>query len=176
MIPVQQTISASGWDSKLPGDCVRACYASILERPIEEVPHFVAGEVRHEDGSPMDWYSGVNEWLRREGYLFRIWHHTYYKHVDCQIAWRAERDASGIRNESRDMLWIYDARDQAPWYRGYWIASVISENFPGATHAVVMLNGDVVHDPSPLPRQTPYKFVGETRFVVEDPVVARRAA
>lgn len=169
MIPVTQTISASGWDSDLPGDCVRACYASVLERSIDEVPHFVAGEVLDDEGRKLDWHSGVNVWLQREGYLFQIEHRSYFKNVDCQMAWRSERDAAGIDNSVRDMLWMYDVKDEPPWHMGYWIASVISENFPGATHAVVMSGNDVVHDPSPRPRRTPYKFVGETRFVVHDP-------
>lgn len=173
MIPVMQTISASGWDSDLPGDCVRACYASILERTISEVPHFVAGEVLADDGSKTDWLSGVNLWLRRQGYLFRAEHRSYFKDVECQIAWRRERDAAGIDSSTRDILWMYDARDQAPYYPGHWIATVISENFPGATHAVVMQGNTVAHDPSPKPRRTPYKFVGETRFVVEDPATCR---
>ena len=73
------------------------------------------------------------------------------------------------------------------WPAGWWMASVLSENIEGATHAVVMrgtgqtCGGDewmaVAHDPSPHPRRTPYVFVGGMRFVALDPAaIARRAA
>lgn len=72
------------------------------------------------------------------------------------------------------------------WPSGWWIASVLSENFEGATHAVVMrgagqaCGGDgwmgVAHDPSPHPRRTPYVFVGGMRFAALDPGQIARAA
>lgn len=37
----------------------------------------------------------------------------------------------------------------ACWRSGYWIASVPSKNFPGTSHAIVMLGSSVFHDPSP---------------------------
>lgn len=40
MKPVDQEY-LSGNDKNIPGDCVRACVASILELPREKVPHFV---------------------------------------------------------------------------------------------------------------------------------------
>jgi hypothetical protein len=69
------------------------------------------------------------------------------------------------------------------WPSGWWMATVDSENFPGARHAVVMRglyvhdDGDphvVAHDPSPRPRQTPYLFYGACWFVARDPAVVRR--
>lgn len=175
MKPVTQLISNDGRDGKLPGDCVRACYASILERDIETVPHFVAGEVKSDDGKPMDWHSGVNVWLKREGYLFQIQHRSYFKHTDIIRAIRKERDHAGIDDrDGRDCLWMYDPSEEAHYHPGYWIASVISENFKGGTHAIVMSGAGVVHDPSPHPRRTPYMFVGETTFIVDDPALCRK--
>lgn len=175
MKPVTQLISNDGRDGKLPGDCVRACYASILERPIETVPHFVAGEVKNDDGTAVDWHSGVNIWLKREGYLFQIQHRGFFKHTDIIKAYRKERDAAGIEDrDGRDSLWMYDATEHAPYHPGHWIASVISENFIGATHAIVMYGAGVAHDPSPHPRRTPYLYVGETTFVIHDPVACRK--
>lgn len=83
----------------------------------------------------------------------------------------------------------YDSHPAAarpPRYpRGWWIASVESELFPGSQHAVVMrgieLDTDeppwrVAWDPSPRPRTTPYVFRGATWFVALDPAaIARRA-
>lgn len=170
MIPVMQRIVASGWDGDVPGDCVKCCIASILERAYEDVPHFVAGEVKHEDGTRMDWHGGLRHWMKTQGFGCVPEHRTYFKESDCLQAWRKERDAAGIRDTTgRDSLWMYDAKDQPPWHQGYWVASVISENFPGATHAIVMRGSDVVLDPSSKPRRTPYKFVGEMVFVVPDP-------
>jgi hypothetical protein len=198
VIPVVQRICASGWGvgadgvRQVPGDCVKACIASILELPYEDVPHFVAGEVINPnlavDGTPhpngpfvMDWYSGLRHWMAQRGYTCTPTHRSYYKDVDCQIAWRRERDAAGIESSMCDTLWLYDARAEAPYHEGYWIASVISENIEGCTHAIVMNGNTVVHDPSQFPRRTPYLFVGEMLFVAQDPAVcctarvARRA-
>lgn len=186
MIPVMQRIVASGWNSpgEVPGDCVKCCVASILELPYEDVPHFVAGEVINpnvcEDGTPhpdgplkMDWYSGLRYWMKQRGYTCLAVHRSYYHYVDVQRAWRKERDAAGAPNTPRDMLWIYDATEHPSWHEGYGIASVISENYAGATHAVVMRGNEVVHDPSTRPRRTPYKFVGEMTFVAADPARCR---
>jgi hypothetical protein len=179
MKPVPQRIVASGYDGGLPGDCVKCCVASILELPYEDVPHFVAGEVINpnlcEDGTPhpdgpfkMDWYGGLRLWMKERGYTVMPVHRTYFKDVDCQMAWRKERDAAGIDNSSRDCLWMYDARDQAPYHKGFWIASVISENFAGSTHAIVMQGNTVAFDPSTKSRRTPYQYVGEMTFVAQD--------
>lgn len=184
MIPVQQRIVASGMaEGAVPGDCVKCCIASILDLPYEDVPHFVAGEVVNpnlcEDGTPhpdgpfkMDWYSGLRYWMKQRGYTVIPVHRSYFKDVDCQIAWRKEADATG-RYKFGQTLWMYDARDQAPWHEGYWIASVISENFVGSTHAIVMQGSQVVFDPSTKPRRTPYQYVGEMTFVAPDPAVTR---
>ena len=176
MIPVFQSICRSGWDDGLPGDCVRACVASIFERPLLEVPHFVAGEVLNDEGKPCDWLSGLNLWLRREGYACRAAHRSFFKEVDCMMAWRKAREDVGIENsDPKDMLWLYDATEQPPYNYGYWIASVISENFAGATHAIVMEGGRPAHDPSPHGRRTAYQYVGEMLFYAEDLPRCRRA-
>ena len=78
MIPVAQRIHAAGGDGVIPGDCVKCCVASILELPYEDVPHFVAREVRNAEGSPLEWETGLNHWLRERGYplYFMTWRHT----------------------------------------------------------------------------------------------------
>lgn len=114
---------------------------------------------------------------------------------------RAEDVPHFVANESRwfrDLLeWLrpmsltvehasHAPTDSPPyWPAGWWIATVLSENFEGATHAVVMRGtfsgGDenwmrVAHDPSPHPRRTPYVFVGRYSFVTLDAAaIARRA-
>ncbi len=53
MIPVDQTILATkpngDNDDDVPGDCYRACIASWLELPIDEVPHFILKETWWDD-------------------------------------------------------------------------------------------------------------------------------
>lgn len=67
------------------------------------------------------------------------------------------------------MTLTYRARPFPDRVEGYWIASVISENFEDSTHAIVMLNDQVAFDPSTSPRRTPYEFIGGECFVATDP-------
>lgn len=51
------------------GDCVRACTASILDLPLEEVPHFV------KDTPGPDWYPQWEKFMRehgREVFMFNV--------------------------------------------------------------------------------------------------------
>jgi len=162
MIPVVQRISAAGAASgQPPGDCVKCCVASVLELAYEDVPHFVAREVLipqlGAEPYAADWYTGLNYWLRTAGWALQARHTSYYK--------------DPLPREYSDTFEIYEPHNspRAGKHDGYWIASVISENFERATHAIVMLGRDVVHDPSMLPRRTPYRFVGEMHFVATAP-------
>jgi hypothetical protein len=169
VIPVVQRICASGGASgQPPGDCVKCCVASVLELSYEAVPHFVAGEVLIPQlgAEPYiaDWYTGLNYWLRTNGWALQARHTSYYKNP-------APREYS-------TQVDLYEQRERPNGecrHAGYWIASVISENFEGSTHAVVMLDGEVAHDPSMAPRRTPYRFVGEMIFVATDPARCHRA-
>jgi hypothetical protein len=178
VIPVPQRISAPGTpgDPRVPGDCVKCCVASILELPYEAVPHFVAGEwlvaPRAANGKiagppeRVDWLSALNDWLRETGRALCATQTLYYKHplprgpVDSVLDWYESYDAP---------------RSWSPG-QGWWMASVISENFERSTHAIVMRDGDVAFDPSPKPRRTPYRFVGETHFIATEPALCRPAA
>lgn len=178
MIPVAQRISAPGTElgARVPGDCVKCCVASILELPYEAVPHFVAGEwlvaPRATDGviagppERVDWFTALNDWLRETGWALRASQTLYYKSplprgpVESVFDWYEQYDAPRVWSPGQ----------------GWWIASVISENFERSTHAVVMLDGVVAFDPSPKPRRTPYQFVGETHFIATDPARYRAAA
>lgn len=157
----------------MPGDCVKCCVASVLELSYEAVPHFVAGEwlvaPRATDGAVagpperVDWFTALNDWLRSTGWALRATSASYYKHPLPR----------GPVENVFDWYDPYDApRSWSPG-QGWWIANVISENFERSTHAVVMLDGDVVFDPSTKPRRTPYRFVGETHFIATDPAGCR---
>ena len=58
---VYQTLFGEG------GDCFRACVAAILEKPIEDVPHFMAG---HKSGQvwTQDEWDVVRAWCEKNGY------------------------------------------------------------------------------------------------------------
>jgi hypothetical protein len=174
MIPVVQRISASGGDSTLPGDCVKCCVASIFDLPYEAVPHFVAREVKGADGEPLNWDLGLNHWLRESGYplYFKDWRN---RKTGTEV--RAERERLGLKpGESMPANLMYRASEHPDECDGYWIASVISENFENSTHAIVMLDRRVAFDPSPHPRRTPYAFIGWGIFVATDPVLCRARA
>lgn len=167
MIPVVQRICASGGASgQPPGDCVKCCVASVLELAYEVVPHFVACEVLiprlGSEPYAADWYTGLNYWLRTNGWALQARHTSYYKNP--------------IPREYSAELELYEQleRPKLGRHAGYWIASVVSENFEGSTHAVVMLDGEVAFDPSMLPRRTPYRFVGEMSFVATNPARCHR--
>ena len=61
MKPVDQTILHDPENGK-HGDCMRACVASVLELPIEEVPHFT-------DGDREDWIKGYLRFLHDHEWL-----------------------------------------------------------------------------------------------------------
>lgn len=170
MIPVLQRIVSPGTgladDTHIPGDCVKCCVASVLELPYDDVPHFVAHEVLVPDAAGalqrVDWLTGLNHWLCTSGWALRATQTTYYK---SPLPRRVESEF--------DLYDPYDSPRSWSAGQGYWIASVISENFERRTHAVVMLDGAVAFDPSPRPRRTPYQFVGETHFVATRPELCR---
>ena len=48
------------------GDCVRACIASVLDLPREEVPHFLLKP----DGTPCEaWWLQFHRWCRERGFF-----------------------------------------------------------------------------------------------------------
>lgn len=56
MIPVNQTIYGDGENGASVGNCWQACVASLLEMPLEEVPHFVLLS---------DWYESTCYFVRK---------------------------------------------------------------------------------------------------------------
>jgi hypothetical protein len=58
MIPISQTILSS---EGVVGNCFQCCVASVLELPLEEVPHFCK-----EDSWPLNFH----EWLNSRGYFW----------------------------------------------------------------------------------------------------------
>lgn len=60
MIPHTQTIFVDD-PRGIPGDCMRTAVASLLDMPVEAVPHFVLFE------EPGVWFEAFNLWLRGRG-------------------------------------------------------------------------------------------------------------
>lgn len=60
MIRHTQTIFA-GDPRGIPGDCLRTAVASLLELPVEAVPHFALFD------APGDWFEVFTMWLRGRG-------------------------------------------------------------------------------------------------------------
>lgn len=66
MIPVDQEFLHDK-EAGVEGDCFRAVVASILERPIAEVPHFA--DLTKGQGAREFW-GAVYEWLEGQGYEY----------------------------------------------------------------------------------------------------------
>lgn len=60
--PVFQTIFGNGIGTEA-GNCMPACLASILEIPLDDIPHFAGNHYE-----PRDFHKAVDEWLRSIGY------------------------------------------------------------------------------------------------------------
>ena len=105
MIPVEQTILHDP-DKGLIGNCLQACIASILNKSIDQVPHFVARK-------KADWFDVMNDWL--------------------------------LQNAGVEAMMISEDSNIAP--SGYAILNGKSPR--GSMHSVVILNGELAHDPHP---------------------------
>lgn len=159
MIPVRQRIV----DAQR-GDCLKACVASVLELPYEDVPHFAVGEwklnpMTGEKPKDVGWSSALNDWLLRGGWPLRVVALYYHR-----------RDLPSLpKGKTRAYLDHFELSDYPRHSQpGYWIASVVSANIPGVTHAVVMLDHQVAFDPSPRQRRVPYAFLASYLFVATD--------
>jgi hypothetical protein len=65
MIPQKQTRQHPN------GDCTRACIASLLELPVENVPDWIdAPDATAETEGYPNWYYRMQQWLSRRGYAF----------------------------------------------------------------------------------------------------------
>lgn len=67
MTPVTQTILDTD-DPARQGNCLQAAIASILDLPLDDVPHFVQ---QHEDGAG-DWLDLTCAWLAERGLVLRL--------------------------------------------------------------------------------------------------------
>lgn len=68
MTPVDMLHFHTEGQAAIPGDCLRACVASLFDMPAEEVPHFVADP----RGEHM-WFRAVNEWAAERGVQYVVY-------------------------------------------------------------------------------------------------------
>lgn len=128
MIPQMATIKGSN------GDCFRACIASILEVPIEQVPHFFNNNVSAEEG-----IRATREWLKSMGYGYEEF----------------AMDGTSPFSELKEFCNAHLSADQ------YFV--LIGTSIRGFNHAVILKDGEIVHDPSADPGHT--VLVGPARML-----------
>jgi hypothetical protein len=73
---VTQTILA-GREDGVPGNCIQAAVASLLDLPIDAVPHFLLWE---------QWNVALAEWLTERGYTIRCRYTTEIPRERCIVA------------------------------------------------------------------------------------------
>lgn len=73
----------------IPGDCMRAAVASLLDLPVEAVPHFALFE------APGTWYPVFEMWLRGQGLAI---HPLAFESIDrpCLAIGMSPRDVDHI--------------------------------------------------------------------------------
>lgn len=136
MKPVDQ-VCLHNPEENVAGDCFRAVIASLLELPIERVPHFSHDYFTNPDKTI--WIERLQDFLAGFGYFY------------IQYSW----------NETSMKKWMEESRISSPIYHEI---CDISPRFPTVCHSVVGCNGVVVHDPHPsklgLPNVTSERVFG----------------
>lgn len=117
MIPVDMTIHHA--PPEKIGNCFQACLASILEMPLEQVPHVYEGEGWVDETGRVG-MRRLQAWLRPLGYL--------YFEIDFEAGW-------------------IDAWADLGYLDCHYVFSGMGDR--GVRHATVALNGRMVHDPHP---------------------------
>lgn len=68
MKPVMQTLFFDPDQQHQRGNCQQAIVASLLELPLEDVPHFVQQDVDHDGIGDWHWWTAQWKWLRLQGW------------------------------------------------------------------------------------------------------------
>jgi hypothetical protein len=121
MIAHTQTIFGNGDAGATPGNCTQAALASLLDLPLDQVPHIVLFH---------DWYKATKLWLDGRGKKLRIYTDTentraYWEHIGVECS-------SLDHAPSGQMMLACGASHNGPW-----------------AHIVVWKGGALVHDTHP---------------------------
>lgn len=117
MSGVDQTIFVG--DSKRKGNCVAACVATVLDLPLDKVPHFIEFGIAYGDSEDVkDVSAGNNWWAMLLGFMAG---HGYWP-VELESVTSAEADETLF---------------------------VAGKSPRGVTHQVLYRNGRLWHDPHP---------------------------
>lgn len=121
MIEHTQTIFGNGDQGTAPGNCMQAAIASLLDLPLDLVPHFA---LYH------DWYQAITLWLAGRGKKLRVYAAAgagrgYWEYLGVECA-DLDRAPSG------QMMLATGASHNGPW-----------------EHIVVWKGGRLAHDTHP---------------------------
>ena len=110
------------------GNCMQAALASLLELPLNKVPHFI--ETGDKKGTNPNYE--MQKFLKNKGYSYCVWD---IKHNGKKI---------------HSMKFTREIMKVDGGINGFFFASVHSQTFKDVGHAVVVdMKLNVVHDPNP---------------------------
>jgi hypothetical protein len=123
MIAHDQTLFGTDADDATPGNCTQAAIASLLDLPLEQVPHFALfGD---------EWGNALTAWLRSQGKRLRV-----YNDYTAHQAWWREHHVDTVaalnRAPSNQMMLAAGQSHNGPWQ-----------------HIVLWKAGRLVHDTHP---------------------------
>lgn len=122
------------------GNCLQACVASLLDLPLNEVPHFLAQEPHNE------WFRRLARWLKPRG-------------VGC--FWTTVNPICGAI-PGHCILGIRTERAEARQQREDWLHAVVGK----ATVCDDEVTFEIVHDPDP--RSSPMVEIVDATWIVRN--------
>jgi len=160
-------------DPRYWGDCFRACVASMLEVPVEECPHIPSGIEEFHKTCMAPPFASLEEYKRNPDKLFESeWWNDF-------CAWWTVTKPKWVKEfektwsdwfEERGLVCHTLAPLNVP-IRGYYIAGC---EWGPLSHALVMCDGRVVHDPNgyaPDAPEHPWRIVSLHVIAPRDPSV-----
>ena len=119
-------------ENKVYGDCFRTCLACLLDRKPAQVPHFFdCGE----EGEARECFDAAHAWLGERGLGLYEWPLNGSLMLDEALAW--------IHHYGRDSYTM-----------------LTGASIRGTNHTVIVHDGKIVHDPSPLGTDPATALVG----------------
>lgn len=91
-----QTILAGG-DDGVPGNCIQAAIATLLDIPIDAVPHFLLW---------LNWSRVMGEWLAEKGYTIRMRYTSEIPAERCIVGGMSPRGVAHVCvAEGGEIVW-----------------------------------------------------------------------